>query len=170
MYLLHKIQKQVLLLIFKTAIAQIPATVRTIQPSTSPTLTDTRTSLPSSTISPTQGLTLDITDSSAIAAWFNRALQTNDLSPFEFFLPNIPRIWAVSVPDGPNMTCVDLLGEWCDISKEEFLNQLIHRMNNPLTCYYRKGQSSLILEIGSWPPKRHGPGLMVVVANLVSYT
>jgi hypothetical protein len=122
-----------------------PSSSHTIIPTIEPSLTSTKT--------PTAEPTPDIIDPSAIAAWFNHALKKGDLSPFELFLPDSPLIWIQPAPDGPNVTCDELLGQWCDISKSDFLEQISLRINNNLSCFYSGGSNVFTIEISGWDPK-----------------
>jgi hypothetical protein len=127
--------------------------VSTANPSPSYTIKPTIEPSPNFTKTPTTEPTTNVTNPSAIASWFNQALKKEDLSPFEFYLPDPPLIWIMPAPDGLNGGCEELLGQWCDISKSDFLKQISLRINKNLSCFYSGGSNVFTIEVSGWDPK-----------------
>lgn len=101
----------------------------------------------------TPDIGFDLSNPESIVFGVNQALETSDISLFDRLYTDDINIWARFLPDGPNLICVDLMGDWCDISKNQFIQEMANRILYQPDCNYYNGENILIIETWGWSPE-----------------
>lgn len=102
----------------------------------------------------------DMNSALSISSSINFALHQRDSRIFQSILDsslNEMLIIMASHPEGPGSTCQDGLGEWCEITDEEFIQEINKRIQSNPTCFYDYESdpnfgNSLSVETRGWNP------------------
>lgn len=94
---------------------------------------------------------LDMTSAESIAGWINYGLQHGKADVFNDVISNMPTFWAIFMPDFVNpVPCTQLMGQWCDISKDEFIQEINKRIQSKPQCAYSEGGGNFAFFVETW--------------------
>ena len=74
-------------------------------------------------------------------------------------------------PPSEQPNCQEMMGQWCDITREEFIQEIANRIQNKPQCFYSSGPDYLNIETFGWDPPwvwpyAEGDGLVFGFKNL----
>ena len=98
---------------------------------------------------------VDMTNAESIAAWINSGLQNRNADVFNNLIDGIPSFWGLPMPDcwGDNCPpCEALMGQWCVITKSEFIQEINIRIDSNPQCAYWAGNRYFGVDTYGWDP------------------
>ena len=100
------------------------------------------------------GLFPEMTNAISIVTSFNSLIEKFNPSVLAYITPDITNFWAEGIPDcvGESCPCESLMGKYCNVTKNQLVQEIQSRIQSKPRCAYEVGGDALTIFTWGWNP------------------